>query len=90
MLYYMNFRPGKYGGISLNSRQSVTVTPRCGDVLQVKIPRLRIFPDGRDVLVNASPLALSASVPNAAQMPYLGVWGLSDQLRGEKYRTRGG
>ena len=89
MLYYMNFGPGKYGGISLNSGESVTAKPRCGDVLQVKIPRLRIFPDGRDVLVNDSPLALSASVLNAAQMPYLGQWGLSDQLRGEKYRTRG-
>jgi len=78
----MNFRPGKYGGISLNSGESVTATPRCGDVLQVNIPQLRIFPDGRDVLVDASPLALSASVPNAAQMLYLGGWGLSDQLRG--------
>jgi len=87
MLYYTNFR---YTGISLNSGESVTVTPRCGDVLQVKIPPLRIFPAGRDVLVNASPLALSASVLNAAQMLYPGGWGPSDQLRGEKYRTRGG
>jgi len=90
MLYYMNFGPGKYGGISLNSGESVTAKPRCGDILQVKIPRLRISLDGRDVLVNASPLALSASVLNATQMSYLGGWGLSDQLWGEKYRTRGG
>ena len=76
MLYYMNFGSGKYGDVSLNSGESVTPKPRCGDVLQVKIPRLRISLDGRDVLVNASPLSLSASVLNAAQMPYLGGWGL--------------